>query len=56
MGEQLAKMELFLFFVSLMQRFKYVFADPDTTPSFEGVVGLNRQPQPYKVKAILRNK
>nr|XP_054752259.1 cytochrome P450 2J4-like isoform X1 [Lytechinus pictus]XP_054752260.1 cytochrome P450 2J4-like isoform X1 [Lytechinus pictus] len=56
MGEQLAKMELFLFFVSLMQHFKYVFADPDTTPSFEGVVGLNRQPRPYKVKAILRNK
>ncbi|XP_071507238.1 cytochrome P450 2J5-like [Diadema antillarum] len=54
MGEQLAKMELFLFFMSIMQHFEFVFPDPQSKPSFLGVVGLNRQPEPFLVKAIPR--
>ncbi|XP_032069186.1 cytochrome P450 2K1-like [Thamnophis elegans] len=55
-GETLAKMELFLFFTSLLQKFTFqpppgTFKDDlDLTP----VVGFTSTPMPYKTCAVLR--
>ncbi|XP_026580470.1 cytochrome P450 2K1-like, partial [Pseudonaja textilis] len=55
-GETLAKMELFLFFTSLLQKFTFhpppgiSKDDLDLTPS----VGLSTPPMPYKTCAVLR--
>ncbi|XP_041480306.1 cytochrome P450 2J4-like [Lytechinus variegatus] len=54
LGEQLARMETFLGFTSLLQRF--TFKKPDSSPalSFDGVVGVTRNPQPYLTSATPR--
>ncbi|KAM7318691.1 hypothetical protein ACRRTK_021803 [Alexandromys fortis] len=55
-GEPLAKMELFLFFVSLMQKFTFQpppgvsHLDLDLTPD----TGFTIQPKPHKICALLR--
>ncbi|KAM9329525.1 cytochrome P450 2U1 [Gastrophryne carolinensis] len=50
MGEQLAKMEVFLIFVSLLQSFSFSFADESFMPTFEGRFGLTLAPYPFDVK------
>ncbi|XP_037554139.1 cytochrome P450 2J2 [Nematolebias whitei] len=53
LGEQLARMELFLFFTSLLQRFK--FSSPaGEQPSLEFKMGGTRLPKPYCLCAIPR--
>ncbi|CAJ1060173.1 uncharacterized protein LOC121511702 [Xyrichtys novacula] len=53
LGESLAKMELFLFFIGLLQKFS--FSVPDGVElSYEGVSGITRVPQPFKVYAKVR--
>ncbi|XP_062411726.1 cytochrome P450 2J2-like [Sardina pilchardus] len=53
LGEQLAKMELFLFFVSLFQ--KCTFSTEDGVElSLEGDVGFTRSPLPFKIFAQSR--
>jgi len=53
LGEGLAKMELFLFFVGLFQKFS--FSVPDgVVLSTEGVTGATRVPHPFKVYAKAR--
>ncbi|XP_076583276.1 uncharacterized protein LOC143318698 [Chaetodon auriga] len=53
LGEGLAKMELFLFLVGLLQKFS--FSVPDGVElSTEGVTGTTRVPHPYKVYAKAR--
>ncbi len=53
LGESLAKMELFLFLVGLLQKFS--FSVPDGVElSTEGVTGVTRVPQPFKVYAKAR--
>ncbi|XP_041862607.1 cytochrome P450 2J4-like [Melanotaenia boesemani] len=53
LGEGLAKMELFLFLVGLLQKFS--FSVPDGVElSTEGITGTTRIPHPYKVYAKVR--
>ena len=49
MGETLAKMELFLFFSSLMHRFKFELPPGAEKPSTEPVPGFTLSPQPFQV-------
>ncbi|XP_052411007.1 cytochrome P450 2J3 isoform X2 [Carassius gibelio] len=52
-GEQLARMELFLFFSSLLQRF--TFSSPaGVEPSLDFKLGATHSPQPYELCAVPR--
>ncbi|KAM9762852.1 cytochrome P450 2J4-like [Menidia menidia] len=53
LGEQLARMELFLFFTSVLQRFS-LSAPPGERPSLEFRLGATRCPQPYRLCAAPR--
>ncbi|XP_029606442.1 cytochrome P450 2J2 [Salmo trutta] len=52
-GEQLAKMELFLFFTSLLQRFTF-FSPPGVEPSLDFQMGVTHSPKPYQLCATPR--
>uniref|UniRef100_A0A673GIS8 Cytochrome P450 2J2-like n=1 Tax=Sinocyclocheilus rhinocerous TaxID=307959 RepID=A0A673GIS8_9TELE len=53
LGEQLARMELFLFFSSLLQRF--TFSSPaGVEPSLDFKMGATHCPQPYELCAVPR--
>ncbi|XP_030584265.1 cytochrome P450 2J6-like [Archocentrus centrarchus] len=51
LGEQLARMELFLFFTSLLQRFSFS-APVGEQPSLEFKLGVTRSPKPYLLCAV----
>ncbi|XP_060065189.1 cytochrome P450 2B4-like [Ylistrum balloti] len=51
-GENLARMELFLFLTSLVQRFKLLPADDESLPTLEPISGVVNYPQKFKFKAI----
>ncbi|KAJ8277546.1 hypothetical protein GJAV_G00076460 [Gymnothorax javanicus] len=52
-GEQLAQMELFLFFTSLLQRFT-ICPPPGVEPSLEGQLGLTFTPRSFHMCALER--
>ncbi|XP_033637708.1 cytochrome P450 2U1-like [Asterias rubens] len=54
-GEQLARMELFLFMTNLMQRFTFQQPDNDPKPDMEGVFSVTLSPKPFRVCAIPRH-
>ncbi|XP_012583185.1 PREDICTED: cytochrome P450 2U1 [Condylura cristata] len=49
MGEQLAKMELFLMFVSLMQSFRFALPEDSGKPILTGKYGLTLAPHPFNL-------
>ncbi|KAG9350977.1 hypothetical protein JZ751_024866, partial [Albula glossodonta] len=53
LGEQLARMELFIFFTSLLQRFTFT-APPGVEPTLEYRMGATLSPKPYKLCAKTR--
>ncbi|XP_036400145.1 vitamin D 25-hydroxylase [Megalops cyprinoides] len=53
LGEQLARMEMFLFFTTMMQRFRLQFP-AGSVPSLTPKLGMTLQPLPYAICAIRR--
>ncbi|XP_019634956.1 PREDICTED: cytochrome P450 2D4-like [Branchiostoma belcheri] len=53
-GEQLARMELFLFFSTLLQSFSFRTPEGAPPPTTDGVFGANFTPRPFQLCAILR--
>ncbi|XP_066283978.1 cytochrome P450 2U1-like [Branchiostoma lanceolatum] len=54
LGEQLAKMELFLFLTSLLQRFTFKLPEGAPEPDLSGDIGITLLPKPYKLQAFPR--
>ncbi|KAL0157777.1 hypothetical protein M9458_045853, partial [Cirrhinus mrigala] len=52
-GEQLARMELFLFFTSLMQHFTFLPLEGQTL-SLKGTIGVSSAPEPFQIRAVPR--
>ncbi len=48
-GENLAKMELFLYFASLMKHFKFSPAPGHPLPNINGVLGATSTPTPFHI-------
>lgn len=48
-GESLARLELFLFLSSLLQRMSFRLPDGVSPPNLQGRLGVVLQPLPYKV-------
>ncbi|XP_046558222.1 cytochrome P450 2D27-like [Haliotis rubra] len=53
LGESMARMELFLFLTTMIQRSKFVPVDGQM-PSLDGVIGLTHSPKPFVIKAVPR--
>ncbi|NWI28893.1 CP2DH protein, partial [Sula dactylatra] len=54
LGEQLARMELFIFFTTLLQKFTFVLPEDQPRPREDGHFALVSSPHPYQVRAIPR--
>ncbi|XP_054838792.1 cytochrome P450 2J2-like [Eublepharis macularius] len=54
LGEQLAKIELFIFFINLLRSFSFQLPEGVKQLSEEPVVGASLPPQPYKLHALPR--
>ncbi|KAI0237362.1 Cytochrome P450 2U1 [Lamellibrachia satsuma] len=51
LGDSLAKMEMFLFMTTLLQRFDFRIVDADNPPSTDGIQGITRSPHKYELIA-----
>ncbi|NXT45621.1 CP2DH protein, partial [Pluvianellus socialis] len=54
LGEQLARMELFIFFTTLLQKFTFVLPKDEPRPQENGHFALVNSPQPYLLQAVPR--
>ncbi|KAF1496537.1 Cytochrome P450 2D17, partial [Pygoscelis antarcticus] len=54
LGEQLARMELFIFFTTLLQKFTFVLPEDQPRPREDGHFALTSSPHPYQVRAVPR--
>ncbi|XP_078695694.1 cytochrome P450 2D6-like [Branchiostoma floridae x Branchiostoma belcheri] len=54
LGEQLARMELFLFFSTLLQSFTFRTPEGASPPTTDGVFSLGLKPHSFKLCAIPR--
>ncbi|NXW92761.1 CP2DH protein, partial [Alopecoenas beccarii] len=54
LGEQLARMEFFIFFTTLLQKFTFVLPEDQPRPREDGYFALTNSPHPYLVRAIPR--
>ncbi|XP_069130187.1 cytochrome P450 2B5-like [Argopecten irradians] len=52
LGESLARMELFLFMTSLLQRFEFLPESPNKLPSLDSTLGLARAAKDYSCRAV----
>ncbi|XP_069130184.1 cytochrome P450 2B1-like [Argopecten irradians] len=52
MGESLARMELFLFMTSLIQRFEFLPESQDKLPSLDGIVDFLRNPKDFSCRVV----
>ncbi|NWT15240.1 CP2DK protein, partial [Vireo altiloquus] len=53
-GEQLARMELFLFFTILLQKFTFVLPEDQPRPRVDSHFALTNSPYPYMLRALPR--
>ncbi|XP_021238262.1 cytochrome P450 2D17 [Numida meleagris] len=54
LGEQLARMELFIFFTTLMQKFTFVIPEDQPRPREDSHFALTNSPHPYQLQAVPR--
>ncbi|KAK2838389.1 hypothetical protein Q7C36_013203 [Tachysurus vachellii] len=54
LGEGLARMELFLFLVTLLRRYEFLWPEDAGEPDFSPVFGLTITPKPYRMEVRLR--
>ncbi|NXK92887.1 CP2DE protein, partial [Formicarius rufipectus] len=54
LGEQLARMELFIFFTTLLQKFTFVIPEDQPRPREGGRFALTNSPHPYLLQAVPR--
>ncbi|XP_076087525.1 cytochrome P450 2E1-like [Mytilus galloprovincialis] len=55
-GESLARMELFLYLTSLIQRFELVPPEGEDPPTLEGFYGTTHSPLPFTLRVLSRHK
>ena len=54
-GESFARIELFLYLATLVQRFEFLPPKGEGPPPIEAILAATYDPKPYKVRAIPRS-
>nr|DBA17016.1 TPA: hypothetical protein GDO54_002533 [Pyxicephalus adspersus] len=54
LGENLARMEIFLFFTTMMTHFEFHWPDPKSSPDITPVFGLSQAPKRFKMRLVPR--